>query len=166
MGHPLSTTKTCMKHAPHQRLFSSEFTSYSQPKTILLRCKSIVVGWTYELKLWKSLLLALGKQTWVTSPTRTHEYAWQHDKQSPLSLHMMTYIWKQKLLWLWQWKRQNDSDRGPVKETVTLKTFFSSHINSYVQPKTILLYCKSIVFSWTYEVICEEKKVLSSSCGR
>ena len=38
------------------------------------------------------------------------------------------------------------------------KDFVSSHINSYVQPKTIRLQYKSIVFSWTYELICEGKK--------
>ena len=41
-----------------------------------------------------------------------------------------------------------------------LKDFFPSHITSYVQPKTLLLYCKSIVFGWTYELICEGNKSL------
>ena len=40
------------------------------------------------------------------------------------------------------------------------KDFVSSHINSYVEPKTILLYCKSTVFGWSYELICEGKKSL------
>ena len=40
------------------------------------------------------------------------------------------------------------------------KDFVSSHINSYVLPKTILLYCKSTVFGWSYELICEGKKSL------
>ena len=34
------------------------------------------------------------------------------------------------------------------------------HFSSHVQPKTILLQYKSIVFGWTYELICEEKKSL------
>ena len=32
------------------------------------------------------------------------------------------------------------------------KVIFSSHFSSYVQPKTILLQYKSIVFGWTYEL--------------
>ena len=38
-----------------------------------------------------------------------------------------------------------------------IRDCFSSHFSSYVQPKTIFLYCKSIVFGWIYELICEEK---------
>ena len=44
-----------------------------------------------------------------------------------------------------------------------VKTFFPSHISSYVQPKTILLQYKSIVFGWTYKVKHEEKKVFIGS---
>ena len=51
-----------------------------------------------------------------------------------------------------------------------IKTFFSSHISSYVQPKTIFLQYKSIVFGWTYELKCEEKGLMywgtSTHCTR
>ena len=42
--------------------------------------------------------------------------------------------------------------------------YFGKHIfggiwGSYVQPKTILSYCKGIVFGWIYELKCEEKRL-------
>ena len=49
------------------------------------------------------------------------------------------------------------------KAILYIKDFFSLHVNSYVQPKTILLQYKSIVFGWTYELICEEKSLYYKS---
>ena len=44
------------------------------------------------------------------------------------------------------------------------KDIFSSHFSSYVQPKTILLQYKSIVFGWTYELKFEERIVPYMLC--
>ena len=52
-----------------------------------------------------------------------------------------------------------EENNQPNGEEEMMKQIDGNVTLSYiVQPKTILLYCKSIVFGWTYELICEEEE--------